>query len=67
MIFHVAPDDPGGMVQRAEILPEYWRSMAGKHSFTQAKIREELKNISLDILYSNINDLDANLQLRSLE
>ena len=66
-IFHVAPDDPGGMVQRAEILPEYWRSMAGKHCFSQANIRQELRNISLDILYSNINHLDANLQLRPVK
>ena len=65
-IYHVAPDDPGGMVQRAELLPEYWRSMTGKHSFLQANVREELRSISLDVLYSNINDLDANLQLRPL-
>lgn len=65
-IFHVANDDPGGMVQRAELLPIYWRSMANKHTFSKLNAREELRSISLDILNSNISTLDNSLRLRPI-
>ena len=64
-IYHVADDQPGGMVSRADTMPEYWRTMQDRHVFARASVRDELRTLSLDILNANINDLDATLRLRS--
>jgi tRNA(Arg) A34 adenosine deaminase TadA len=62
-VLYVAEDDPGGMARQGHLMPTYWRDMKSRCVFGQARTRPELRNISLDILSSNMNRLQLEVKL----
>jgi tRNA(adenine34) deaminase len=62
-VVYVADDDDGGMVQRKNLMPTYWRAMESRCVFSRALVGEELRRLSWDILLSDMEDLGHSVKL----
>lgn len=62
-VVYVADDDDGGMVQRKDLMPKYWRAMETRCVFSRALVGEELRRLSWDILLSDMEDLGHSVKL----
>jgi tRNA(adenine34) deaminase len=62
-VVYVADDDGGGMVQRKDSMPGYWRAMESRCVFSRAVVGEELRRLSWDILLFDMDDLGRRVQL----
>lgn len=62
-VLYVAEDDLGGMTRRGHLMPAYWREMENRCVFTQVQARPALRDISLEILYSNMTGLQHEVKL----
>jgi tRNA(adenine34) deaminase len=60
---YVADDDDGGMVQRKDSMPDYWRAMESRCVFPRAVVGEELRRLSWDILLFDMDDLGRSVKL----
>jgi len=62
-VLYVADDDSGGMARRGHLMPTYWRDMENRCRFAQAQARSALRDISRDILLSNMTGLQHEVKL----
>jgi tRNA(adenine34) deaminase len=62
-VLYVAEDDSGGMARRGHLMPTYWRDMENRCRFTQAQARLKLREISIEILTSNMTALQHEVKL----
>ena len=63
-VYHVAPDDFGGMVHQMDTMPKVWIGLAEGKSFKQAACSEELVDISNNIFTLNRDELDKIIKQR---
>lgn len=63
-VLYVAPDPPGGMVQRLNSLPPVWLELARGKTFSPARCSEELVRAATGICQCNLHELIGRLQTR---
>jgi cytosine deaminase len=63
-VYHIAPDNKGGMAHQINTMPEIWKDLAKGKSFEQAECSKELIDISTNIFLLNRKELDQLIKLR---
>jgi tRNA(Arg) A34 adenosine deaminase TadA len=63
-VLHVAPDEPGGMVQIFENLPKAWHVLSEQQRFGQADCSYDLINAAENIFLLNKEELNKKTKMR---
>jgi tRNA(Arg) A34 adenosine deaminase TadA len=63
-VYHIAPDECGGMVHQMKTMPKVWIGLAEGKTFKQAACSEELVDISNSIFTLNRKKLDEIIKQR---